>query len=75
MSLISHGGDEVTGVTIINSDQKTKCLILNELDINLKIHKKSAARLLSAVKNKKSKENQSDEKKEAIFSLTTLSRN
>lgn len=40
-----------------NSDRKTKRLILSELEINLKIHRKSAIRLLSTVKNKKPKEN------------------
>ena len=66
--MISHGGDEVTGdakyeyVQVMsrryhNSDRKTKCLILSELEINLKIHRKSAVRLLSTVKNKRPKEN------------------
>ena len=68
MLLISQGGDDVTGdakwqyVQVMstryhNSDRKTKCLILSELEINLKIHRKSAIRQMSEVKNKRPKEN------------------
>ena len=39
-----------------NSDRKVKCLILSELEINLKIHRKSAVRLINGIKNKKPKE-------------------
>lgn len=66
-SLKSHGGDEVTVeakweyVRIMseryhNSERKVKCLILSELEINLKIHRKSAVRLINGIKNKKPKE-------------------
>lgn len=39
-----------------NSDRKAKCLNLSELEINLKIHRKSAVRLINGIKNKKPKE-------------------
>jgi hypothetical protein len=65
--LISQGGDDVTEeskweyVKIMssryhNSDRKTKRFILGELEINLKIHRKSAIRLINKFKNKRPKE-------------------
>ena len=66
-SLESQGGDEVTGeakwqylqimsTRYHNSDRKQKCLILGEIEINLKIHRKSAIRRLNEIKSKKPKE-------------------